>query len=607
MFNHCLNKNKLILIADSNRQAADAIDRVLANHGYQLRVKIDDGQRIFEVLKPYYSDQDKMGVMIIRDQLPNCNIKQINELFNDAATGLILPMLVIANSEQQSAWARSLEKDDEMLVSVMPDSCSNEQLPLYLDFLFALKGERLARKQQEEKLLTELAGRKVLDTKLKYLVSHDELTGLYNRNSFEKQLSVILNRKTRLPQDGVLMYIDIDRFELINELEGYEAGDNLLIEAAILIRTFINDRDLFARIGSDEFCVFLDNTGLPQAAKTAEQIRIAVEESRFFSRENCYGFTVSIGLASLNSSTKISHASELMLSAYSACKKAKEKGRNLIWLFDHNDETAKEKKNDYLWTPKIKQALSDNLFFLTYQPIIDLATGEIVHYEVLIRLKGDNGSVIFPDQFIAAAERMGLINSIDLWVVENALNTLAAISDNNPSICLAINLSGVAFQDETVLNFVREKLELNWLDPGRLTFEVTETAAIQNFDRTREIINKFRALGCRFALDDFGDGFCSFNYLKNVPVDYVKIDGQFIRNLINDKTDQLLVKSMVEIIKLMDKKVIAEFIDTPLVLSKLQEFGVDYGQGFLLGEPERELKKAQYISMIDFATPIADQ
>ncbi len=607
MFNHCLNKNKLILIADSNRQAADAIDRVLANHGYQLRVKIDDGQRIFEVLKPYYSDQDKMGVMIIRDQLPNCNIKQINELFNDAATGLILPMLVIANSEQQSAWARSLEKDDEMLVSVMPDSCSNEQLPLYLDFLFALKGERLARKQQEEKLLTELAGRKVLDTKLKYLVSHDELTGLYNRNSFEKQLSVILNRKTRLPQDGVLMYIDIDRFELINELEGYEAGDNLLIEAAILIRTFINDRDLFARIGSDEFCVFLDNTGLPQAAKTAEQIRIAVEESRFFSRENCYGFTVSIGLASLNSSTKISHASELMLSAYSACKKAKEKGRNLIWLFDHNDETAKEKKNDYLWTPKIKQALSDNLFFLTYQPIIDLATGEIVHYEVLIRLKGDNGSIIFPDQFIAAAERMGLINSIDLWVVENALNTLAAISDNNPSICLAINLSGVAFQDETVLNFVREKLELNWLDPGRLTFEVTETAAIQNFDRTREIINKFRALGCRFALDDFGDGFCSFNYLKNVPVDYVKIDGQFIRNLINDKTDQLLVKSMVEIIKLMDKKVIAEFIDTPLVLSKLQEFGVDYGQGYLLGEPERELKKAQYISMIDFATPIADQ
>jgi EAL domain-containing protein (putative c-di-GMP-specific phosphodiesterase class I) len=212
-------------------------------------------------------------------------------------------------------------------------------------------------------------------------------------------------------------------------------------------------------------------------------------------------------------------------------------------------------------------------------------------------MRDDDGKTITPDQFIPVAERMGLIHAIDLWVVENAIDFLAALPSYMSKISLAINLSGKAFQYHDLLQVIRDKLELTWVDAGRLTFEITETAAVDNFDHTSEMIHKIRELGCKFALDDFGAGFCSFNYLKTFPVDYVKIDGQFIRHLDSNETDRILVKSMVEIAGKLGKKTIAEFVETPSIALKLHEIGVNLGQGYAFGKPERNLLDSHQVSL----------
>jgi len=279
---------------------------------------------------------------------------------------------------------------------------------------------------------------------------------------------------------------------------------------------------------------------------------------------------------------------------------AKDKGRNLVWEYNENDSSVQERHRDIYLVPLIRKALIDNDFFLEFQPVIDLNNGNISHYEVLIRMKGSDGDTIPPGDFIPVAERMGLIHSIDLWVIEEAIDFIANLPANKSHISLAINLSSMAFQDDSLLPALKEKLELTWVDAKRITFEITETAAVENFEQTREMIMSLRTLGGKFALEDFGAGFCSFNYLKTFPVDYVKIDGQFIRNLINDETDQVLVKSMTEIASKLGKKTIAEFVETPEIIAKLKEMGIDYGQGYVFGKPEANLLAYDSISLNDF-------
>ncbi len=228
----------------------------------------------------------------------------------------------------------------------------------------------------------------------------------------------------------------------------------------------------------------------------------------------------------------------MIIRARQACNTAKKNGRNLIWLYNEHDLIEKERRKDIYWVPIIKKALLEKEFFLAFQPVIKIATAEISHYEVLIRMQGE-GRVVTPNQFIPAAERMGLISSIDLWVVETSIDFLASLPSDQSGVSLTINLSSMAFQDKSLLPTIRDKLELTWVDASRLTFEITETAAIANFEQTRDMINNIRALGCKFALDDFGAGFCSFNYLKSFPVDFIKIDGQFIQNLPNDQGQRI--------------------------------------------------------------------
>lgn len=306
-----------------------------------------------------------------------------------------------------------------------------------------------------------------------------------------------------------------------------------------------------------------------------------------------------MGISGLSTATIVYHPNELISRARHACNMAKDNGRNLVWEYNEQDSSVRERRRDIYWVPLIKKALLNDSFFLVFQPIVNLFSGEVSHYEVLIRMRGDDNEVISPVEFIPVAERMGLIHSIDLWVVESAITFLAKLPTEKSNISLSINLSSVAFQDASLLPTIKEKLELTWVDAKRIAFEITETAAVGNFEKTRDMITKIRALGCKFSLDDFGAGFCSFNYLKTFPVDYVKIDAQFIRDLINNPTDQILVKSMTELVANLGKKTIAEYVDTPEAIEKLREIGVNLGQGYIFGKPEMHLLPNEYIVIPD--------
>ena len=593
-------KEKIIIIAENDLQLVEEISAYLRENGF-VNIKVaQDGSEIYKILRPYYNEPEKIGLIIVNEQLPQCQVYEMCMTLSSDDDGLVIPF-VILGSDKNSATFNQQENCEFYA------SCLNHYLSLPVDytqllniicFQLIMKHERFLRHKQEERLINELAERKIVDAKLKYLVVHDELTSLLNRQNFERQLRLILNRSNMLQHNGALLFIDIDRFSLINELEGFETGDRLIVDIVSIIRKLSAKNDLFARIGSDEFCLFLENRTAEEINVIADKIRKRVYEYRFFTGDTCYSISLSIGISGLSETVAVYHPSELISRARQACNMAKKKGRNMVCEYNENDISVQERQRDVFWVPLIRKALLEKSFFLVFQPVVDLVNGDISHYEVLIRMKGADNEIINPAQFIPVAERMGLIHSIDLWVVESAFDFLAELPSTQSNISLAINLSSVAFQDESLLPTIKEKLELTWIDAKRITFEITETAAIDNFEQTRDMILKIRALGCKFALDDFGAGFCSFNYLKTFPVDYVKIDGQFILNLIDDETDQVLVKSMAEVATKLGKKTIAEFVETPETILKLKELGIDLGQGYVFGKPEKNLLPQISISLL---------
>lgn len=354
-------------------------------------------------------------------------------------------------------------------------------------------------------------------------------------------------RCNNFKQHGALLDIDLDQFKVVNDVEGHEVGDRLLIEVAVLIRSALDTQAFIARVGSNLFQVFIGKTTKVKALEMAEKIRLTIDEFDFKSGSNIYNISASIGVAMLEPLESIKRPSELMSRAHHACYSAKTLGRNRVNLFESDNDELIILRDDAKWVPKIRHALSEDLFKMVFQPVVDVSNGKVSHYETLLRMIGDDGELLSPIKFIPVAERMGLIHHIDLWVVSHAIDYIAALPKTQEDICFTINLSSHALQGDYLLPVIKKKLETTWISPSRLTFEITETAAVSNFDKTRQMVSKIRALGCRFALDDFGAGFSSFNYIKNFPVDYLKIDGQFISNLAVDHADQVLVKSMIEV------------------------------------------------------------
>jgi len=586
-----LQKQEVIIIADPDDSSLARIKAELQSKDlYTLKFAVNDTE-MYEIIREYYESPKEIGLIIVSDDLPGLQLENLYKFFSHADHGIFIPLIVLKNDSFSTC--NEWKPDGQHLVLHLAKNYSSIELQMAVNFFICLKNEKYLRHQQQERLLTELSERKLVDAKLKYMVGHDELTGLLNRSSLEQHIRLTLNRNSnnKFSQDSVLLFIDLDRFSLINELESFDVGDRLLIEIISLIRNVLNNVGLFARIDSDKFGLYLENCSVSQAETWSEKIRKSLDDFRFVIGTIAYSITASIGLSSLNSAKSLPHPHELIFQAHQACCMAKTNGRNMVWKYNNDDTIIRERHRDIYWVPIIRDAFLNKRFFLVFQPIVNLTTGSVSHYEVLIRLRSEEGLVIGPSEFIPAAERMGLIHCIDLWVVENTIDYLAALPAELSHISLAINLSSVAFQDESLLPMIKQKLEMTFVRAERIIFEITETAAVNNFKQTRSMIHQIRALGCRFALDDFGAGFCSFNYLKSFPVDHVKIDGQFIQNLTNDETDQMLVLSMHQIAKKMGKRTIAEFVECPQTVKLLRDIGVNYGQGYIFGKPSEQFLK----------------
>ncbi|HQU15058.1 MAG: putative bifunctional diguanylate cyclase/phosphodiesterase [Gammaproteobacteria bacterium] len=465
--------------------------------------------------------------------------------------------------------------------------------PIRLSELFSrllwalsLKQERDLRHRRERALMEELAERKIMEARLEFLLDHDALTGIANRRGLEQALEQAVLDARYQRRNAALLYLDLDQFKVINDTEGHDAGDRLLVEVVAVLRGQLRPSDLISRIGSDDFGVLLRDTDQVAARASAERLRHTLDQFAFATRARRYHISASIGVAMVESDRIVS-TGQILGRADQACFIAKSSGRNRVHVYQADDRsTLHQLRSDAYWVPLIRDALANQGFQLMFQPVQDLRDGTINHYEVLLRMEGKRGELLSPTEFVTVAERMGLIGDIDRWVLNQATELLRTLPE---SISLHINLSGHAFVNPSLLTLVRQRLRETGVQAQRLTFEITETAAIADPGRTRQTMQRLRALGCRFALDDFGSGFNSYSHLKQFPVDMVKIDGAFVSNLISDPVDRVLVESMVAVAHTLGKQTVAEFVENQATLELLKQLGVDYAQGYFIGEPAREL------------------
>jgi two-component system CheB/CheR fusion protein len=426
-----------------------------------------------------------------------------------------------------------------------------------------------------------------LSTQLEYQATHDALTGLLNRRELLIRLEQSLRRARGGEHDGALLYIDLDQFKVLNNTSGHTAGDELLRQMADLITRQLRQGDVVARLGGDEFAVILHDCPPTEVLQQAEQINGAIGTLRFRWEDKTYTVTASIGVVPLTKES--GNVITAMSAADTACNSAKEKGRNRIHVFKQDDTSLIRRQGEMRWVARIHQAVQEghlSLFGQTITPLDPSLETPGMHLEMLIKMKGEDGELIPPGVFLPAAERYNLSGTIDRWVLQHSF---AWISDNHLgrdtlALC-AINLSGHSVGEPSFLNYVVSQLKRHELRADRICFEITETVAIANLNQARTMIETLGDMGCRFALDDFGSGMSSFGYLRNLPVDYLKIDGLFVKDIAHDPTDLALVRSINDIAHVMGKRTIAEFVESQEILDHLKHIGVDYAQGNFLAEP----------------------
>jgi diguanylate cyclase (GGDEF)-like protein/PAS domain S-box-containing protein len=425
-----------------------------------------------------------------------------------------------------------------------------------------------------------------LNRRLSYHASHDILTGLVNRREFENRLERALKSARARETSYALCYLDLDQFKIVNDSCGHSAGDALLGQLGALLKSKIRWRDTLARLGGDEFGVLLESCSLDEAMQTAEVLRVAVSEFKFMWDDRSFRLGVSIGVVPI--STDNEDVAALMSAADSACAAAKEAGRNRIHSFLENDIDLMRRRREMQWAARINNALEEDRFELYRQTILPLQSDEKgAHYEILLRMRDESGGIVAPGLFIEAAERYSITPNIDRWVIKNSFRWLVSEADERERLALcSINLSGQSLGDDKFLPFVIEQFQMSGLDASKICFEITETAAIASYSQANRFINALKELGCKFALDDFGTGLSSFGYLKHFPVDFLKIDGSFVKEILHDPIDREMVRSINEIGHLTGKQTIAEFAENEEIITMLRGMGVDYAQGYGVSEPK---------------------
>ena len=428
----------------------------------------------------------------------------------------------------------------------------------------------------------DITEQKLAHEQLAYLASHDALTTLYNRYYFEQQLLQLSQQGTAR---GCIIFIDVDQFKLINASCSHQAGDILLKQLSEQFKRTLAHNGPLARLDGDEFAILLTDANSNEAFSLAYRLLDSARELRFIWQDSIYPVTVSIGVSEIS---KDDSPDSMLKKAEAACHLAKDKGRNRIQLFDTADKDSQRLQNEAMWVQRLRQAIEDNRFVLHQQTILPLNAGaQRYNYEILLRLRADDDSLITPASFLTSAESYGLMPQIDRWVIKHYFRWLQRQPAHLQQLELcSINLSACSLQDASFKDDVQLMFDRYQIPFSRICFEITESVAIVNLQSTLAFITHFRALGCKVALDDFGSGFSSYSYLKHFPADFVKIDGHFVRDLLDDQYDKAIVKSIHDVARAMGMQTVAEFVETDEILSAVKLLGIDYAQGYAIDKPQ---------------------
>lgn len=574
-----------IVIAGAKESDVAFMKTMLEISGFSNIITTYNGNGVMDCLRQGIQDDIcNIDLLVIDSNLPGMTVSELRTMMDEFDEWRLIPIISLT---QESEWdhAQLLTDLGHSVTSLFYHPLTAESFPPSVMTALAVKKERDEVAQRHIELVDELDKLKVMEARLQFSVGHDDLTGLLNRRRLEQVLDLTLTHIRNFKATSALLYLDVDRFKVLNDAEGHEAGDSLLVQVANELRGQFSVSETLVRIGSDEFAILVDNVTDEKAMGLAEELRLLFDGYIFEHRHSQYHLSVSIGIKFIESDEVLT-AGDVLAQANQACYTAKKRGRNRVHLYCPQDTEMHTLRHNVEWAPRIREALQQERFLLEYQPIYSIGTGQISHYECLIRMKGDDHVIYYPNDFIPVAETMGLIHQIDLWVVHHAFNLIRTLPED---ISLTINLSGNIFLDQNLFPLIKQKLAETGVNPSRVIFEITETAAISNFEQTKEMVIRLRSLGCLFALDDFGAGFNSYSYLKQFPVEILKIDGSFITHLDSDPVDQLLVKSMIDIAHGLGKKTVAEFVEHQSTMDLLKEYGVDYIQGFLVGKPRGTL------------------
>jgi diguanylate cyclase (GGDEF)-like protein/PAS domain S-box-containing protein len=447
----------------------------------------------------------------------------------------------------------------------------------------------------------DITDRERAEQRLAWLANHDPLTELYNRRFFQSAFDDLLLRANRYHHNLALLFFDLDQFKYVNDTSGHQAGDAMLRVVAERLTHLIRSSDLLARLGGDEFAVAIPETDVKGALQVAEKILENLRQVSLPTKGRSHRVSASIGIVLYPDHG--SNTQDLMSNADLAMYQAKENGRDRWHLFALDDQMREQMSERLNWKEKIERALVDSAFQLYYQPILEIRTGLISHYEVLIRMREQDGSLGMPSHFIPIAERTGQIHSIDRFVLRETISHIAHLTrTTGQEINLAINLSGRVVDDPELLPLLKQLLNLSGVKPQNLVFELTETATLADMASAEQLMHELRDLGCRFAMDDFGVGFSSFYYLRELPLDIVKIDGSFIRQLPTSPEDRIFVKALTELASGLHKLTVAEFVEDAETLEMVRQIGVDYAQGHYIGKPQPHiLQSAKFIPADDRA------
>lgn len=559
---------------------------------YRSLVEIDDFSSLRENDKTFKRENSQLEIGRVYVDLSNLtlqNLRQdlITKMLLIGLFGLVLSALIawwigrnITKPIQEIAYAVN-KVGEGVFAHTITENSSGELKTLQKGFNSMSSSLKQAYEVMQDKINDATS-------MLRHQAQHDDLTGLINRREFEIRLERSLKSVHENGAQHVFCYLDLDQFKLVNDTCGHSAGDELLRQVSVLLANRMRDRDTLARLGGDEFGLLLENCSLADANQITNTLLKLVRDYRFIYEEKIFNIGVSIGLVVINSS--FDNVSDIIHAADLACYSAKNAGRNQSFLFSAGDIEVTQRRIAVEAVADITDEIDDEQFMLYCQPIVPLSSSvpQQHHYEILIRKINLEGNIMLPTSFIPSAERYLLMPNIDRWVIKNTFATYRELLNKSNERCnyvFSINLSGTSLGDKSLLDYIREQFVIYSIPPESICFEITETAAIVNLKNTINLFSALRKIGCSFALDDFGSGMSSFMYLKNFEVDFLKIDGSFVKDMHTNKIDHAMVRSIHSVAEAMNIKTVAEFVENEAILKELKNIGVHYGQGLYLGPP----------------------